>query len=126
MAVQGAVDISPLKDEGVLKEIITEGTGDSCPPVPSKVTVHYTGTLLDGTVFDSSYDRKEPFVFSLGQGQVIKAWDIGVATMKIGEISMLTCAPKYAYGATGSPPKIPPNATLKFKVMIKLQNTLFS
>ncbi|XP_015599993.1 peptidyl-prolyl cis-trans isomerase FKBP4 isoform X2 [Cephus cinctus] len=111
-----AIDISPSKDNGVLKEIIKGGTGDETPAAGSKVTVHYTGTLLDGTKFDSSKDRHEPFQFDLGKGSVIKAWDIGIATMKKGEVAVLTCAPEYAYGQSGSPPTIPPNATLKFEV----------
>lgn len=111
-----AVDISPNKDGGVLKEIIKEGVGDETPAPRSNVIVHYTGTLLDGTKFDSSKDRNEPFQFELKKGSVIKAWDIGVATMKKGEVAILTCAPEYAYGKNGSPPKIPPNATLKFEV----------
>ncbi|XP_057655675.1 FK506-binding protein 59 [Diorhabda carinulata] len=112
------IDISPNKDSGVLKEVIQEGTGDEYPPPGCKVSVHYTGTLTDGTKFDSSRDRNEPFTFDLGKGNVIKAWDIGVATMKKGERSILTCAPEYAYGANGSPPTIPPNATLKFDVEV--------
>ncbi|OAD52713.1 FK506-binding protein 59 [Eufriesea mexicana] len=110
------IDISPDKDGGVMKEIIKEGIGDETPSNGSKVTVHYTGTLLDGTKFDSSRDRNEPFQFKLKRGAVIKAWNIGVATMKKGEIALLTCAPEYAYGKNGSPPKIPPNATLKFEI----------
>ncbi|XP_050515594.1 FK506-binding protein 59 [Diabrotica virgifera virgifera] len=112
------VDISPNKDGGVLKEILQEGTGEELPPQGSKVTVHYTGTLTDGTKFDSSRDRNDPFQFDLGKGNVIKAWDIGVATMKKGERAMLTCAPQYAYGESGSPPTIPPNSTLKFDVEV--------
>ncbi|XP_043664793.1 FK506-binding protein 59 isoform X1 [Vespula pensylvanica] len=111
-----AVDISPAKNGGILKEILKEGVGDELPITGGKVTVHYTGTLLDGTKFDSSRDRNEPFKFNLGMSNVIKAWDIGVATMKKGEIAMLTCAPEYAYGETGSPPKIQPNTTLKFEI----------
>ncbi|KAF3426350.1 hypothetical protein E2986_06491 [Frieseomelitta varia] len=111
-----AVDISPNKDQGVLKEIIKEGVGDETPSPGNTVIVHYTGTLLDGTKFDSSKDRNEPFQFELKKGSVIKAWDIGVATMKKGEVAILTCAPKYAYGKNGSPPKIPPDATLKFEI----------
>lgn len=111
-----SVDISPNKDNGVLKEILQEGVGNEYPPQGSKVKVHYTGTLTDGTKFDSSRDRNEPFEFDLGKGSVIKAWDIGVATMKKGERAMLTCAPEYAYGKSGSPPTIPPDATLKFDV----------
>jgi FK506-binding protein 4/5 len=78
--------------------------------------VHYTGRLTDGTVFDSSRDRKEPFAFKLGTSQVIKAWDLGVATMKKGEKALLICKPEFAYGEAGSPPKIPANATLEFEV----------
>ncbi|KAM6937714.1 peptidyl-prolyl cis-trans isomerase FKBP4 isoform 1-T1 [Xenentodon cancila] len=81
-----------------------------------KVFVHYVGMLLDGTHFDSSRDRGEKFSFELGKGQVIKAWDIGVATMKVGELCQFICKPEYAYGSAGSPPKIPPNATLVFEV----------
>ncbi|XP_048262571.1 peptidyl-prolyl cis-trans isomerase FKBP4 isoform X2 [Bombus affinis] len=111
-----AVDISPNKDGGVQKEIIKEGIGDETPSPGSNVIVHYTGTLMDGTKFDSSKDRNEPFQFELKKGSVIKAWDIGVATMKKGEVALLTCAPEYAYGKNGSPPKIPSNATLKFEI----------
>ncbi|XP_051155654.1 peptidyl-prolyl cis-trans isomerase FKBP4-like [Leptopilina boulardi] len=111
-----AVDISLEKDDGVLKEILKEGEGDELPSPGCTVKVHYTGTLLDGTKFDSSKDRNEPFSFELGEGRVIKAWEIGTATMKKGEVAVLTCAPKYAYGKGGSPPKIPPNATLKFEI----------
>ncbi|XP_012255736.2 FK506-binding protein 59 isoform X2 [Athalia rosae] len=111
-----AVDISPKKDGGVLKEIIKEGIGEETPAAGCKVRVHYTGTLMDGTKFDSSKDRNEPFEFDLGKKSVIKAWDIGVATMKRGEVAILTCAPDYAYRAAGSPPRIPPNATLKFEI----------
>lgn len=71
---------------------------------------------MDGTKFDSSVDRNEPFEFVLGKGQVIRSWDIGVASMKKNEKCVLTCAPNYAYGAAGSPPNIPPNSTLKFEL----------
>ncbi|XP_050308146.1 FK506-binding protein 59 [Anthonomus grandis grandis] len=111
-------DISPKQDQGVLKQILKEGTGTSLPPQGCKVKVHYTGTLLDGTKFDSSRDRNEPFEFDLGKGSVIKAWDIGVASMKKGEQALLTCAPEYAYGESGSPPTIPPNSTLVFDVEV--------
>lgn len=76
----------------------------------------YTGKLLDGTVFDSTTNREEPFSFTIGKGQVIKGWDLGVATMKKGEKALLTCSPPNAYGETGSPPAIPPNSTLQFEV----------
>ena len=80
------------------------------------MSLHYTGTLVDGTKFDSSLDRNEPFEFVLGKGQVIRAFDMGVSTMKKGEKCMLTCGPSYAYGVAGSPPNIPPNSTLKFEL----------
>ncbi|KAG7216091.1 hypothetical protein INR49_007843 [Caranx melampygus] len=106
-------DITPKKDGGLVKR---EGTGTEAPMTGDKVFVHYVGTLLDGTLFDSSRDRGEKFSFELGKGQVIKAWDIGVATMKLGELCQLICKPEYAYGSAGSPPKIPPSATLVFEV----------
>uniref|UniRef100_A0A8C6MDE2 peptidylprolyl isomerase n=1 Tax=Nothobranchius furzeri TaxID=105023 RepID=A0A8C6MDE2_NOTFU len=109
-------DITPKKDGGVFKLIKREGTGTELPMTGDKVFVHYVGTLLDGTHFDSSRDRGTKFSFELGKGQVIKAWDIGVATMKVGELCQFTCKPEYAYGSAGSPPKIPPNATLVFEV----------
>ncbi|TVK90546.1 Peptidyl-prolyl cis-trans isomerase FKBP5 [Bagarius yarrelli] len=84
--------------------------------IGDKVHVHYTGKLLNGKKFDSSYDHKEPFVFNLGKGQVIKAWDIGVHSMQRGEVCLLMCKPEYAFGSVGSPPKIPPNSTLLFEV----------
>ncbi|XP_072256196.1 peptidyl-prolyl cis-trans isomerase FKBP4 [Pyxicephalus adspersus] len=110
------IDISPKGDQGVLKQIKREGSGAENPMIGDKVSVHYTGWLPDGTKFDSSRDREDKFTFDLGKGQVIKAWDIAVATMKIGEICQITCKPEYAYGASGSPPKIPPNATLIFEI----------
>ncbi|KAI4545946.1 hypothetical protein MG293_002501 [Ovis ammon polii] len=113
------VDISPKQDEGVLKVIKREGTGTETPMIGDRVFVHYTGWLLDGTKFDSSLDRKDRFSFDLGKGghgEVIKAWDIAVATMRVGEVCHITCKPEYAYGLAGSPPKIPPNATLVFEV----------
>lgn len=83
---------------------------------PSTLPVHYTGTLADGTKFDSSRDRDAPFTFKLGAGAVIKGWDIGVAAMKRGERAKFVLAPDYAYGEAGSPPSIPANATLTFDV----------
>ncbi|KAM9755053.1 peptidyl-prolyl cis-trans isomerase FKBP4 [Menidia menidia] len=109
-------DLTPKKDGGVLKLVKREGTGTELPMTGDKVFVHYVGTLLDGTQFDSSRDRGDRFSFELGKGQVIKAWDVGVATMKVGELCQLICKPEYAYGSAGSPPKIPPNATLIFEV----------
>lgn len=109
-------DISPSHDGGVCKKILKEGKGYAKAPKGSEVSVHYTGKLLDGTVFDSSRDRGEYFKFKLGKGSVIKGWDIGVATMKKGESCLLTCKSDYAYGKDGSPPNIPGDATLQFEV----------
>ncbi|XP_051917317.1 peptidyl-prolyl cis-trans isomerase FKBP4 [Hippocampus zosterae] len=109
-------DITPKKDGGVLKLVKREGTGTELPMTGDTVFVHYVGTLLDGSTFDSSRGRGEKFSFELGKCQVIKAWDIGVATMKKGELCQLICKPEYAYGSAGSPPKIPPDSTLIFEV----------
>ena len=80
------------------------------------VTVHYTGSLADGTVFDSSLDRGTPFDFTAGIGQVIAGWDLGVVGMKKGGKRKLTIPPQLAYGSRGVPPKIPPESTLLFQV----------
>jgi len=101
-------------DGGVFKSIIKEGTGSQIP-AKAKAKVHYVGTFLDGKQFDSSRTRGDPFTFPLGAGHVIKAWDLAVATMKQGELAMLTCRYDYAYGEQGSG-SIPPNATLIFEV----------
>ena len=79
-------------------------------------TVHYTGTLVEGTTFDSSKDRDQPFSFRLGAGQVIKGWDEGVEGMKIGGTRKLIIPPQLGYGARGAGRVIPPNATLIFEV----------
>ncbi|XP_047069821.1 peptidyl-prolyl cis-trans isomerase FKBP62-like [Lolium rigidum] len=102
--------------QGLKKKLLKEGEGWERPETGDEVEVHYTGTLLDGTKFDSSRDRGTPFKFKLGQGQVIKGWDQGIKTMKKGENALLTIPPDLAYGQAGSPPKIPPNATLQFDV----------
>ncbi|CAB3406259.1 unnamed protein product [Caenorhabditis bovis] len=78
--------------------------------------MHYTGTLLDGTEFDSSRSRNQEFTFTLGQGMVIKGWDQGLLNMCVGERRILTIPPHLGYGERGAPPKIPANAVLKFDV----------
>jgi FKBP-type peptidyl-prolyl cis-trans isomerase FkpA len=96
-------------------EMMTSGVGPA-PKHDETVTVHYTGWLMDGTKFDSSLDRDEPFTFVLGTGQVIRGWDDGVATLRVGDKARLTIPPELAYGEAGYPGAIPPNATLIFEV----------
>ncbi|MCW2743418.1 MAG: peptidyl-prolyl isomerase, FKBP-type peptidyl-prolyl cis-trans isomerase FkpA [Blastococcus sp.] len=96
-------------------EDLQVGTGDEAT-AGRPVTVHYRGTLTNGTKFDASYDRGEPFTFHLGAGQVIKGWDQGVAGMKVGGKRKLTIPPALGYGARGAGNVIPPNSTLVFEV----------
>ena len=113
------IDVSKKQDRGVLKKILQAATDDALGPPPngSQVSAHYTGRLQsDGTKFDSSVDRGKPFSFAVGTGQVIKGWDEGFASMKVGEKAILQCTPSYGYGAAGAGPKIPGNATLEFEV----------
>ena len=92
-----------------------EGEGPLCPS-GAQCVMHYHGTLADGSVFDSSKERNDPFKCQIGVGQVIKGWDEGIVQMKKGGKATLTCPPDYAYGAQGYPPVIPANATLTFEV----------
>eukprot|EP01080_Neovahlkampfia_damariscottae_P002852 gene2852-4695_t len=86
------------------------------------ISVHYKGTLTDGTKFDSSYDRNDPFTFKLGEGQVIKGWELGMLGACVGEKRKLVIPSDLGYGDHGSPPKIPGKATLIFEVEIKKIN----
>jgi FKBP-type peptidyl-prolyl cis-trans isomerase FkpA len=100
---------------GLQYQDVTTGSGAEATPGQVAV-VHYTGWLTDGTKFDSSRDRGEPFAFPVGGGQVIAGWDEGVAGMKVGGRRKLVIPPDLGYGAGGSPPVIPPASTLVFDV----------
>jgi peptidylprolyl isomerase len=102
-------------DSGLKYVDVVEGTGAS-PQKGQTVSVHYTGTLENGTKFDSSRDRGQPFQFPLGAGRVIKGWDEGIASMKIGGQRKLIIPPDLGYGSRGAGGVIPPNATLLFDV----------
>ncbi|MCC7527472.1 MAG: FKBP-type peptidyl-prolyl cis-trans isomerase [Candidatus Melainabacteria bacterium] len=94
---------------------VVVGNGPA-PRQGQRVSVHYTGWLTNGSKFDSSRDRGQPFQFTLGRGEVIKGWDEGVASMKVGGRRKLTIPSDLGYGPRGMPPVIPPNATLVFDV----------
>lgn len=102
-------------ENGLIYEDLTSGEGTEAT-VGRMVSVHYTGWLTDGSKFDSSKDRNDPFAFPLGAGHVIKGWDEGVQGMKEGGVRKLTIPPQLGYGARGAGGVIPPNATLVFEV----------
>lgn len=107
--------MSTTTPSGLIIDEFVVGAGTAAA-AGQQVTVHYTGWLTDGTKFDSSKDRGDPFVFPLGAGRVIKGWDEGVQGMKIGGKRKLTIPPALGYGARGAGGVIPPNATLVFEV----------
>jgi FKBP-type peptidyl-prolyl cis-trans isomerase len=108
-----SADTAPAADLKI--EDLKVGTGAEAV-AGKKVTVHYTGTLTNGKKFDSSVDRKQPFTFNLGAGQVIQGWDKGVVGMKVGGKRKLTIPPALGYGARGAGTVIPPNSTLIFEI----------
>uniref|UniRef100_A0A8C4XBR6 peptidylprolyl isomerase n=1 Tax=Erpetoichthys calabaricus TaxID=27687 RepID=A0A8C4XBR6_ERPCA len=111
------IDFTSLSTHLFLLQVIKRpGDSGETPMIGDKVYVHYTGRLLNGKKFDSSHDRGEPFTFNLGIGQMIKAWDLAVASMSKGEVCEITCKPEYTYGVSWNPPKIPPNSTLVFEL----------
>ena len=103
------------RDDGLVIEDLAVGEGDVAEK-GCTVSVHYTGWLTDGSKFDSSKDRNDPFRFPLGAGHVIRGWDEGVQGMKVGGRRKLTIPPQLGYGARGAGGVIPPNATLVFEV----------
>ena len=102
-------------ESGLQYKIIKPGYGEK-PSAESKVKVHYTGKLVDGKVFDSSYPRKKPIEFRLGQGQVIEGWDEGIALLKVGDKARFVIPSYLGYGSSGAGGVIPPDATLVFDV----------
>ncbi|GJJ16227.1 FK506 binding protein proline rotamaserapamycin-binding protein [Clathrus columnatus] len=101
---------------GVDIERISPGDGKTFPKKGDIVKIHYVGTLTDGSKFDSSRDRKDPFETAIGVGKVIKGWDEGVPKLSLGEKAILKVSADYGYGARGFAPVIPPNAALIFEV----------
>lgn len=115
VAMVHAADKTFATQSGLKVEMIQEGTGPK-PQAGQTVSVHYVGTLPDGTKFDSSRDRGEPISFKLGVGQVIRGWDEGIALLNVGSRAKLTIPSELGYGARGAGNVIPPNSTLIFDV----------
>ncbi|GBG34707.1 Peptidyl-prolyl cis-trans isomerase [Hondaea fermentalgiana] len=108
------IDLTSAQDGKLRKKILEEGKGEPIGKHKA-VKVHYTGSFPDGKVFDSSKNRG-PLEFNVGMNQVILGWDLGIASMKVGEKAILICDPDFAYGRSGAGGVIPPNATLHFEV----------
>ena len=102
-------------DKGVTKEVLTTSESEKQPWIASEVLINYEGRLMDGTVFDTSYDKDARRVV-VGTGQTIKGFDIALMSMKLGERAEFTIAPEYAYGNCGSPPGIPNGSTVTFDI----------
>lgn len=107
--------LSQTTESGLMIQEIKEGSGKEAQ-TGNYVTVHYSGWLPDGKLFDSSVKRNKPFTVKLGTGQVIQGWEEGIQGMKVGGKRRLTIPPEIAYGAEGYPGAIPPNATLVFDI----------
>jgi FKBP-type peptidyl-prolyl cis-trans isomerase len=101
--------------QGMKVDILKQGTGEGAK-AGDNIVVNYVGTLTNGTKFDSSIDRNQPFPYTLGQNMVIKGWELGLLGMKVGEKRKLTIPYELAYGEAGRPPVIPPSATLIFEI----------
>ncbi len=99
-----------------LNKTVTQTGSGPKPPAGATISCHYKGYFPDGKEFDSSFKRNQPFSFPLGQGRVIKAWDLAVADMQKGEKCTITAPPELAYGSRGAGGVIPPNAVLKFDI----------
>ena len=112
---EGGEDVVQEQITDLQIEDLVAGLGEEAKE-GDRVSVNYLGTLSDGTKFDSSYDRNEPFSFTLGAGEVIQGWDAGVSGMKVGGKRKLTIPPDLAYGESGAGSAIPPNATLIFEI----------
>jgi FKBP-type peptidyl-prolyl cis-trans isomerase len=110
-----SLGVSSYEIQGMKVEILQQGNGEATKS-GDQVTVNYVGTLENGTKFDSSIDRGQPFKFTLGQNNVILGWELGVVGMKVGEKRKLTIPPELAYGSAGAGGVIPPNATLIFEI----------
>ncbi|KAH9766938.1 peptidyl-prolyl cis-trans isomerase FKBP20-1 [Citrus sinensis] len=117
----GQLDLSFTVDNFhlITIRIVRQAKPDALSPTEDLplVDVHYEGSLAEtGEVFDTTHEDNTVFSFELGKGSVIRAWDIALRSMKVGEVAKLTCKPEYAYGSAGSPPDVPPDATLIFEV----------